>query len=162
MKQMRIGRGGPTASEIALGCMRMGKIDAKAAEHVVQTALDLGITLFDHADVYAGGKSEEVFARAIGMKPSVRSRIVLQSKCGIRQGFYDFSKDHILEAVRGSLARLKTDYLDILLLHRPDTLMEPEEVAEAFEILHRDGSVRHFGVSNHNPLQIELLRRAVP
>ncbi len=162
MRKIRIGRGEVEGSEIALGCMRMGALGAREAAAVVRTALEEGVTFFDHADVYAEGKSEEVFAEAVGMSPAVRDRIVLQSKCGIRTGQYDFSKEHILEAVRGSLKRLRTGYLDVLLLHRPDTLMEPEEVADAFETLHREGAVRHFGVSNFNPLQIELLARAVP
>ncbi len=162
MKQISIGRGEVTASEIGLGCMRMHGLAAKDASAVVQTALDAGVSFFDHADVYGEGRSEEAFAQAIGMNATVRGRIVLQSKCGIRKGRYDFSREHILEAARGSLRRLRTDYLDILLLHRPDTLMEPEEVAGAFETLHRAGSVRYFGVSNFNPMQIELLARYLP
>ena len=162
MKRIRIGRGELTASEISLGCMRMDALGDAEAARLVGTALDEGIDFFDHADIYGGGKSEEVFARAVGMSPTVRARILLQSKVGIRPGYYDFSRDHILGAVRGILGRLQTEYLDVLLLHRPDTLMEPEEVAEAFEILHRGGSVRYFGVSNHNPMQMELLSRYVP
>jgi len=162
MKQITIGKGEVTGSEIALGCMRIDALAPKEAAALVHAALDAGVTYFDHADVYAGGKSEEVFAQAIGMNASVREKIILQSKCGIGKGQYDFSKQHILEAVQGTLKRLQTDYLDVLLLHRPDTLMEPREVAEAFELLHRTGQVRSFGVSNFNPLQIELLRRAVP
>jgi predicted oxidoreductase len=162
MKQITIGRGEVTGSEIALGCMRMNALSAKDAAAVVQGALEAGVNYFDHADVYGGGKSEEVFAQAIGMNASVRAKIILQSKCGIGKGQYDFSREHILEAVQGILKRLKAEYLDVLLLHRPDTLMEPQEVAEAFEVLHRNGQVRSFGVSNFNPLQIELLRRAVP
>ncbi len=162
MKQITIGRGEVTGSEIALGCMRMSALAPKDAAALVHAALDAGVTYFDHADVYGGGKSEEVFAQAIGMSASVRATIILQSKCGIGKGQYDFSKQHILEAVQGILKRLSTEYLDVLLLHRPDTLMEPHEVAEAFELLHRSGQVRSFGVSNFNPMQIELLRRAVP
>jgi len=131
----------------------------KEAEVVVKTAIAEGIDFFDHADIYGGGKSEEVFAKAIGMKSSVRDQILLQSKCGIRKGFFDFSKEHILSSTEGILKRLKTDYLDVLLLHRPDTLVEPEEVAEAFSYLHRTGKVRHFGVSNQNPMQISLLQK---
>ncbi len=93
------------------------------------------------------------------MKSSIREKMIIQTKCGIRDGYYDFSKEHIIEAVNGSLKRLNTDYIDILLLHRPDALMEPEEVAEAFTILHSSGKVRYFGVSNQNPLQMELLSK---
>jgi predicted oxidoreductase len=93
------------------------------------------------------------------MNPSVREKMIIQSKCAIRKGYYDYSKEHILSSVEGSLKRLKTDYIDTLLLHRPDTLMEPEEVAEAFDELHSSGKVRYFGVSNHNPMQIELLNK---
>ncbi len=161
MKRINLGNGALPASEISLGCMRMAGLSAKDAELVVKTALEEGIDFFDHADIYGGGKSEEVFAKAIGMKSSVRETILLQSKCGIRQGFFDFSKEHILASVDGILKRLKTDYLDVLLLHRPDTLVEPEEVAEAFSLLHRNGKVRHFGVSNQNPMQMELLQQSV-
>ena len=161
MKTINLGNGALPASAISLGCMRMAGLDAKTAETVVKTALEEGIDFFDHADIYGGGKSEEVFAKAIGMKASVRARILLQSKCGIRQGFFDFSKEHILTSVDGILKRLKTDYLDVLLLHRPDTLVEPEEVAEAFSQLHHTGKVRHFGVSNQNPMQMALLQKYV-
>lgn len=162
MKQITIGRGEVSGSQIALGCMRMSGLAVKDAASVVHAAMEAGVNYFDHADVYGGGTSEEVFAQAIGMSPTVRAGIVLQSKCGIGKGMYDFSRDHILSAVQGTLKRLRTEYLDVLLLHRPDTLMEPHEVAEAFAALHRSGQVRHFGVSNFNPMQIELLSRAVP
>ena len=141
--------------------MRISNLEPKAAENLVRTALDEGVTFFDHADIYGGGRSEEVFSEAIGMRPSVREKIVLQTKCAIHDGIYDFSKEHILRSVDGSLRRLKTDYVDFLLLHRPDTLMEPEEVAEAFSVLRESGKVRHFGVSNQKPLQMELLNRAL-
>ena len=103
----------------------------------------------------------EIFAEAIHMNDDIREKIIIQSKCGIRKGMYDFSKEHILQAVDGSLRRLRTDYLDVLLLHRPDALVEPEEVAEAFDQLHTKGKVRYFGVSNHNPMQIQLLQKFV-
>jgi predicted oxidoreductase len=128
---------------------------------LIGTATDLGINIFDHADIYGGGRSEEVFADAIGMTSSVRDAIIIQSKCGIRESYYDFSKSHILASVENSLRRLRTDYLDILLLHRPDSLMEPEEVADAFDSLQRAGKVRQFGVSNQNPMQIELLKSRI-
>ncbi len=145
-------------SEIVLGCMRIAKMPVRDVSRLLNTALDAGINFFDHADIYGAGKSEEVFAAALELTPSRREQIYIQTKCGIRKGFYDFSKDHILASADASLKRLKTDYVDTLLLHRPDTLMEPEEVAEAFDQLETAGKVKHFGVSNHNPGQIELLQ----
>jgi predicted oxidoreductase len=140
--------------------MRINKLDKAGAARFVRAALDLGAYFFDHADIYGGGTCEEIFAEAIGMNPAVRERILIQTKCGIRPGTaFDFSKDHILKSVDASLRRLRTDYIDILLLHRPDALVEPEEVAEAFGILHAQGKVRHFGVSNQNPGQIRLLQK---
>jgi len=135
----------------------MGGLSVSEADRVIQTAIDEGIDFFDHADIYGGGAAEEKFGEALSGHSGVRERIILQSKCGIRNGQYDFSKEHILSSVEGILKRLRTDYLDVLLLHRPDTLMEPEEVAEAFDRLHHSGKVRHFGVSNQNPMQMELL-----
>ncbi|EAD7603612.1 aldo/keto reductase family oxidoreductase [Listeria monocytogenes] len=161
MKRITIGNSALTASEISLGCMRMADLSREDANKVINTALENGIDFFDHADIYGGGKSEEVFADAIDMNATVREKMILQSKCGIRQGFFDFSKEHIISSVEGSLKRLKTDYLDTLLLHRPDTLFEPEEVAAAFTELEKSGKVRHFGVSNQNPGQIELLKKYV-
>lgn len=159
MKKINIGNGKINASEIILGCMRINKLTKAEVSTLINTALEEGINFFDHADIYGGGRSEEIFAEAIDMNPSIREKFIIQTKCGIRQGYFDFSKEHILNAVEGSLKRLKTDYIDVLLLHRPDTLMEPEEVAEAFYILHSSGKVRNFGVSNQNPMQIELLNK---
>jgi len=161
MKAIDIGDSGLLASEISVGCMRIAGMSKQEVDKLLNTALDVGIDFFDHADVYGGGKSEEVFAGAISRSSSTREKIFLQSKCGIRSGMFDFSRQHILSAVDGSLSRLQTDYLDVLLLHRPDTLMEPEEIADAFSQLYQSGKVRHFGVSNMNPGQIELLRRFV-
>ncbi|WP_066191986.1 MULTISPECIES: aldo/keto reductase [Gracilibacillus] len=161
MKKLELGKSGLQVSEISLGCMRMDQLSVQEANRVIQNALDLNIDMFDHADIYGKGRSEEIFAEAIQMSPSVREQMVIQTKCGIRDGFFDFSKEHILSSVEGSLKRLKTDYIDILLLHRPDTLVEPEEVAAAFDELKQSGKVRHFGVSNHNPSQIELLKKNV-
>lgn len=152
---------GKKASRIVLGCMRMAQLEAKGAQELLESALDAGINCFDHADIYGKGRSEEVFAEALATRPAKREDLSIQSKCAIREGFFDFSKEHILASVDASLKRLGTDYLDALLLHRPDTLMEPEEVAEAFDALERSGKVRHFGVSNHRANQIELLRTAV-
>ena len=159
MKNIKIGNSDLEVSEIGLGCMRIAGIEKNVAEKIVKTSLEEGINFFDHADIYGGGKSEEVFAEAINMNDDIREKIILQTKCSIRKGSYDFSKEHIISSVDASLKRLKTDYVDTLLLHRPDTLMEPEEVCEAFSELYNKGKVKHFGVSNHNPMQIELLNK---
>lgn len=159
MRRLNLGHGKLSASEISLGCMRINSLESKEAERLINTAIDEGIDFFDHADIYGGGQSEEVFSKAVGMSSSKRDRLIIQSKCGIRKNQYDFSKEHILSSVDGILKRLNTEYLDILALHRPDTLMEPEEVAVAFGQLHRSGKVRYFGVSNFNPMQIELLNK---
>jgi predicted oxidoreductase len=137
-------------------------MEAAAIDQLLKTSLDAGIDFYDHADIYGGGKCEEVFAESVARLGIARDKLILQSKCGIRKGFFDFSKEHILTSVDGILKRLATDYLDILLLHRPDTLVEPEEVAEAFNLLHDSGKVRNFGVSNFNPGQIELLQASLP
>jgi len=157
VRTMEIANGEISASEIALGCMRIADMSVKDVSKLITAAIEEGINFFDHADIYGGGKSEEVFGKALKEMIGVREKIFIQTKCGIRDGYYDFSKEHILEAVDGSLKRLKTDYIDVLLLHRPDALVEPEKVAEAFSILHASGKVRNFGVSNHNSMQIELL-----
>lgn len=149
------------ASQIILGCMRIiepGKNPVK----VIETAYENGINFFDHANIYGAGQCETVFAEALAQTSIRREDIYLQSKCAIRPGIaFDFSKEHIIQSVEGSLKRLQTDYLDTMLLHRPDTLMEPEEVAEAFYELEKSGKVRYFGVSNQNPMQVELLKTAV-
>ena len=160
MEYLKIG-GEVEASSVSLGCMRMRDKTKKEVFDVIDTAVDCGITHFDHADIYGAGLSEELFGEYIKANPSFREKIVLQSKCAIRKGFYDFSKEHIISSVEGSLKRLNTDRLDVLLLHRPDTLMEPEEVAEAFDELQSSGKVLNFGVSNHNKYQIDLLKTAV-
>ncbi|MFD9625374.1 aldo/keto reductase [Peribacillus muralis] len=161
MRTMKLGSSTLEVPVVSVGCMRINSLDKTEAEHFVQTALELGANFFDHADIYGSGECEEIFADAIGMNASIREKIIVQSKCGIRKGMFDFSKEHILESVDASLKRLKTDYLDTFLLHRPDTLMEPEEVAEAFDILENSGKVRHFGVSNQNPMQIQLLKKSI-
>lgn len=161
MKNITIANSQMSASEISLGCMRITELANRDASTLIKTALEEGINFFDHADIYSDGKSEEVFAQAIDRSHGIREKIILQTKCGIRKGYFDFSKDHILGAVDGSLKRLQTDYIDVLLLHRPDALVEPEEVAEAFTKLHSSGKVRYFGVSNQNPMQIELLSKYV-
>ena len=166
MKQIPLGSGDLTVPAVAVGCMRLGGLDRQALNHFIHAALERGANYFDHADIYgreAGpGACEEHFGAAVRDDPSIRREdLVLQSKCGIRQGWYDSSKEHILRSVDGILKRLQTEYLDVLLIHRPDALTEPEEVAEAFDALGRSGKVRRFGVSNHRPMQIELLRRYV-
>ncbi|HGA1114564.1 TPA: aldo/keto reductase family oxidoreductase [Streptococcus agalactiae] len=143
---------------MALGCMRMSDLKGKQAEEVVGTALDLGINFFDHADIYGGGLSELRFRDAIKHLNVNRDKMIIQSKCGIREGYFDFSKEYILSSVDGILERLGTEYLDFLILHRPDVLVEPEEVAEAFTKLRAEGKVKHFGVSNQNRFQMELLQ----
>lgn len=157
---MNIGNSDLDASRIALGCMRMANLSQVEANKLVHTAIEEGITLFDHADIYGGGKSEELFGKILAENKGIRDRIRIQTKCGICDGYYDLSKEHIIESVEGSLRRLQTDYVDLLLLHRPDALMEPEEVAEAFNTLQKKGMVKQFGVSNFNASQIDYLQSA--
>ncbi len=162
MKMTPLGQG-PDMSSVILGLMRIAAMEDTAIRALYDTARDAGITFFDHADIYGGAPHvcEARFGDALKLTAAERDSILLQSKVGIRPGYFDFSKEHILKVVDGSLAALKTDYLDILLLHRPDTLVEPEEVAAAFDALETSGKVRHFGVSNQSPGQIELLKSAV-
>lgn len=147
---------------VALGCMRIANMEAESVRRLIETAVALGVNYFDHADIYGGGQSEARFGEVLFAKPSLREKVLIQTKCGIRQGYYDSSYQHIVSSVEASLRRLRTDYLDALLIHRPDALAEPEEIARAFEDLHTAGKVRYFGVSNHNPMQIELLQAALP
>ena len=157
MKQI-LGSSNLSVSRIGLGCMRMAALEPSDAARVLETALEKGINFFDHADIYGGGQSEVRFAQAVKELGLDREKLVIQSKCGIRKGFFDFSKEHILDSVDGILSRMDIDYLDLLALHRPDALMEAEEVAEAFRALKESGKVRHFGVSNQNRYQMELLQ----
>lgn len=162
MKQILLGASGMTAPAVIVGCMRLGDLDRQALGRFLHTAVENGAYFFDHADIYGGGVCEERFGAALRNERSIRREdLILQSKCGIRQGLYDSSTHHILHAVDESLRRLQTDYLDVLLIHRPDALAEPEEVAAAFDELEQKGKVRCFGVSNHKPMQIELLKRVV-
>ena len=161
MKTIPFGKSGLQVPAIALGCMRLTALDEQGAQRYVRTALDLGANFFDHADIYGGGACEELFGKAIAGIP--RDQLIIQSKCGIVPGKrYDFSKEYILNAVDGILQRLGIDYLDALLLHRPDALMDPVEVAEAFATLKASGKVNHFGVSNQNPYQMALLQKTLP
>lgn len=162
MKRIKLGTTGLEVSEVSLGCMRIGGMEEKALDKLITTSIAAGVDFFDHADIYGGGKCEEVFAKSVGRLGLKRESMILQSKCGIRSGFFDFSKAHIVDSADRILKRLATDYLDVLLLHRPDTLMEPDEVAEAFVGLKKSGKVRHFGVSNFNPGQVELLQASLP
>ncbi len=160
MRTMKLGRSGLNVPVIAVGCMRINGLDKPGAEKFIRTSLELGANFFDHADIYGGSACEAIFSDAIGMTPQIREQMFIQTKCGIVPGkMFDFSKEHILKAVEGSLQRLRTEYIDVLLLHRPDILMEPEEVAEAFDALHASGKVRAFGVSNQHPGQMNLLAK---
>jgi len=162
MKTIKLGSSELTVSPIALGCMRLTELDRGEANKYLNTCIEMGINFFDHADIYGGGSCEELFARALPLTPSMRENTIIQSKCSIVPGvMYDCSKEHIISSVDGILKRLGTEYLDVLLLHRPDALIDPEEVAGAFDILEASGKVRHFGVSNHRPMQIELLKKFV-
>ena len=151
-----------SGSRLILGCWRFDALAERELCALLETAIGAGIDFFDHADIYGQGRSEDLFGRAMASLGIKREEIAIQSKCGIRSGFYDSSRQHIVDSVDGSLKRLNTDYLDILLLHRPDALMEPEEISEAFSTLQASGKVRHFGVSNFKPMQIELLKKNLP
>lgn len=160
MKYFQLPKTDLNVSRVALGCMRIANKSTDEVEKLVKTALDLGINFFDHADIYGGGQSEQVFGEVLQRNPGLREKMIIQTKCAIVPGKrYDFSKEHILNSVDASLKRLQTDYVDILLLHRPDALCNPKEVAEAFDILYESGKVKYFGVSNHTPFQIQLLQK---
>lgn len=162
MKLLHLPQTDLTAGAVAVGLMRIPDLEDEQIRALVSTAREVGVTMFDHADIYGGDHlSERRFGEAVTFSSSEREQVQLQSKIGIRDGFFDFSTEHILEAVDESLEALRTDHLDVLLLHRPDALVEPDEVAAAFDSLHAAGKVRHFGVSNHTPLQVELLKKSV-
>lgn len=147
---------------VVAGCMRIADKDSKTLAKHIETCMENGVNFFDHADIYGGGQCEVAFASAMKETSIAREDMWIQSKCGIVPGvMYDLSKDYILSATDGILKRLNMEYLDSLILHRPDALVEPEEVAAAFDELEKTGKVRHFGVSNHNPAQIELLKKYV-
>lgn len=166
MKQVKLGNTNLKVPAVITGCMRLSEKTPDEMNRFIHTSIELGANFFDHADIYGAGKSEEVFGSALKNDSSIkREDLIIQSKCGIdtksKVPNYNFTKDYIINAVEGSLKRLNTDYLDILLLHRPDALVEPEEVAEAFDKLESSGKVKMFGVSNHKPMQIELLKKYV-
>ena len=146
-------------SQISLGCMRMHNMDSYQVEELIEVALQNGINFFDHADIYGGGKCETLFGEVLARHPEWRKQIIIQTKCGICRGYYDSSYEHIIESVNNSLARLQTDYIDVLLIHRPDALMSNKEVAKAFNELYESGKVKMFGVSNMNPSQIEYIKK---
>ncbi len=161
MKYIKTFSDSVSVSQVALGCMRIGGMSGSEADNYLINAIELGYNYFDHADIYGGGSCEEVFGAALKRNKGIRDKLVIQTKCSIKRGMYDFSKEHILSSVDGSLKRLGVEKIDVLLLHRPDLLMEPDEVAEAFDILHSSGKVTAFGVSNHSALQLELLQKSV-
>ena len=163
MKTLMLPNTNLEVSNIILGLMRIAPLADDDIRSLVGASRDAGINFFDHADVYGGQphECERRFGDAVTFSAEERATITIQSKVGLRSGFWDFSKEHILRSVDESLDALKTNYLDILLLHRPDALVEPDEVAEAFDILHSAGKVLNFGVSNHTPGQVELLKRSV-
>lgn len=152
---------GKKVSQVIAGCMRYDSMEEKALDRHIKTALDHGVNFFDHADIYGKGKSQEVFGNFLEKNKALRQDMILQSKCGITDGRFDFSKDHIRESVEKSLKDLKTDYLDVLLLHRPDLLMDEGEVNEIFNDLKKEGKVLNFGVSNFPARRIELLQRGL-
>ncbi|MGN8049259.1 aldo/keto reductase [Curtobacterium sp. 22159] len=162
MKTLELPQTDLTASDVIVGLMRINDMSDEDIRSLYAASRDAGVTMFDHAAIYGGWHGcEERFGAAVTLSPSERESIQLQTKVGIRQGYFDFSYEHIIESVHESLEALRTDYIDVLLLHRPDALVEPEEVAKAFDELHAAGKVHHFGVSNHTPGQVELLKKHV-
>ena len=164
MKYIPFGQEKRELSEIVLGMMRISDKSVKEVEELVETALSVGINAFDLADIYGRGRCEELLGLVLKNRPDLREKMWIQSKCGIRIEeftYFDFSKDYIIKSVDGILQRLKIDHLDSLLLHRPDALMESDQVAEAFDLLYKQGKVRDFGVSNQNPMMMELLKKDV-
>lgn len=162
MKKVKWGNTELTVPAIAAGCMRLNQLDVTGAAKHIENVMAHDVNFFDHADIYAKGECEELFGKAFAMTGINREDIFLQTKCGIVPGvMYDLSKEHIITSVDNALKRLNMEYIDALLLHRPDALVEPEEVAAAFDELETAGKVRYFGVSNMKPMQIELLKKCV-
>lgn len=164
MKTINIKNGPQNVSAVIQGCMRMPDMTKEAAADVIRTAYECGINFYDHATCYGtDGAAESKFAEAFPLSGVKREDIYIQSKCGLcfERNEFDWTKENILSSVDDSLRRLNIDYLDTLLLHRPDVLYDPEEVAEAFDELEKAGKVRYFGVSNLVPLQIDLLKKYV-
>lgn len=163
MQNVNIANGPENASRLILGCMRMPALSVEGAANMIRVAYDLGINFIDHATCYGDGEAETRFGDAIALTSVKREDLMIQSKCGLRfdKQIFDWRKASIIESVDGILKRLKMEYLDVLLLHRPDLLYDPEQIAEAFDELESAGKVRHFGVSNTMPMQIELLKKYV-
>ncbi|MDT5796578.1 aldo/keto reductase family oxidoreductase [Streptococcus pneumoniae] len=164
MRYITLGQDDKELSEIVLGMMRIKDKSVKEVEELVETAISVGINAFDLADIYGRGRCEELLGLVLKNRPDLREKMWIQSKCGIRIEeftYFDFSKDYIIKSVDGILQRLKIDHLDSLFLHRPDALMESDQVAEAFDLLYKQGKVRDFGVSNQNPMMMELLKKDV-
>ncbi|MDU2904999.1 MAG: aldo/keto reductase [Streptococcus mitis] len=164
MRYITLGQDDKELSEIVLGMMRIEDKSVKEVEELVETALSVGINAFDLADIYGRGRCEELLGLVLKNRPDLREEMWIQSKCGIRIEeftYFDFSKNYIIKSVDGILQRLKIDHLDSLLLHRPDALMESDQVAEAFDLLYKQGKVQNFGVSNQNPMMMELLKKDV-
>jgi predicted oxidoreductase len=163
MKMINVVNGPQNVSAVVMGCMRMPALSVEAAAQMIRTAAEEGVNFFDHATCYGDGEEETRFGDAFPQTGLKREEIFLQSKCGLHfdRKEFDWSKEDILTSTNGILKRLKTEWLDVLLLHRPDLLFDPEEVAEAFSQLKKSGKVRHFGVSNVTPGQLELLRKYV-
>lgn len=164
MRYIKFGERQVEISEVVLGLMRISEMTVDKVEELIESALAVGINAFDIADCYGHGECERILGEVLKRRPDLREKMWIQSKCGIRMEdftYFDFSKEHILEAVDGILERLGVDYIDSLLLHRPDALMEPEEIAEAFDILKAQGKVIDFGVSNQNPMMMELIKKDV-
>ncbi|MBY8909876.1 aldo/keto reductase [Salinicoccus roseus] len=167
MEKIKLGGSSLEASRIVLGCMRIADMEDHALAKHINRAIELGINMFDHADIYGAGECERKFSKVLASEVN-REDILIQSKCGIRHAgdsnnkedqYYDLSKNYILDSVDGILERLGTDYLDLLMLHRPDALMEPGEIAEAFDRLHDSGKVRHFGLSNFHVSQFDFVQK---
>lgn len=161
MRQVSIGLDNINASEIALGLMRIPDKKTDDVVTLLETAVEHGVNFFDLADVYGDGEAERRFGDALAASSLNRDELLIQTKIGIRKNQYDFSKNHLLAALDNSLERMGLDHVDFLLLHRPDALMQPDEIAEAFFEMQKAGKVREFGVSNFNPMQVELLQQAV-
>lgn len=164
MRYIKFGERQKEVSEVVLGLMRISEMTVDQVEELIESALAVGINAFDIADCYGHGKCEQILGEVLKCRPDLREKMWIQSKCGIRMEeftYFDFSKEHILEAVDGILERLNVDYIDSLLLHRPDALMEPVEIAEAFDLLKAQGKVIDFGVSNQNPMMMALIQKDV-
>ncbi len=162
MEYMKLGTTDVQVSRLALGLMRSSLYEAKEMQALLEKAVELNINFLDNADIYAWKNSaEELYGQVMESAPHLRDKFIVQTKCGICRGYYDSSYEHIMESVDTSLKRMHLDTIDVLLLHRPDALVEPEEVARAFDELQSSGKVKYFGVSNMNPTQIANLKRCV-